>query len=45
MFIDEKPIKRNGVIWYCLKEVGKYSTGDYYWFTLNQVLICSEFSE
>lgn len=45
MFIDEKPIKRNGVVWYCLKEIGKYSTGDYYWFTLNQVLICSEFSE
>jgi hypothetical protein len=45
MFIDEKPIKRNGVVWYCLKEIGKYSTGDYYWVTLCQVMICSEFSE
>ena len=43
MFIDEKPIKINGVVWYCLKEIGRYATGNYYWFTLNQVMICSEF--
>ena len=42
MFIDEKPIARNGVVWYCLKEIGKNSSGDYHWFTLNQVVICSE---
>lgn len=42
MFIDERPVQRNGVIWYCLKEVGKYSRGDYYWLTLNQIVICSE---
>jgi hypothetical protein len=40
MFIDEKPFERCGVVWYCLKEIGKYSGGDYYWFTLNQVIIC-----
>lgn len=40
MFIDEVPITRNGVTWYCMKEVGKYASGDYYWYTLNQVMIC-----
>ena len=42
VFIDEKPIRRGGVIWYCLKEIGEYSEGNYYWFTLNQLIICSE---
>lgn len=42
MFVKEKPIKQNGCIWYCMKEIGRGSTGDYYWFTLNQVMICSE---
>lgn len=42
MFIDERPINRNGVVWYCLKEIGKYATGDYFWFTLNQLIICNE---
>lgn len=40
MFIDESPITKNGVVWYCVKCVGKHSSGDYYWFTLNQIVIC-----
>lgn len=43
MFIDETPIKRGGVLWYCLKDVGKYAEGNFYWFTLNQLMICNEF--
>ena len=42
MFVDEKPFSREGVIWYCLKDVGKYSEVNYHWFTMNQILICSE---
>ena len=42
MFIDETPIKRGGVLWYYLKDVGKYAEGNYYLFTLNQLMICSE---
>lgn len=41
MFIDEKPMSNYGLTWFCLKEVGKYSSGDYHWFTLEQLVICS----
>jgi hypothetical protein len=27
---------------FCLKEVGQDSTGDWYWYTLDQLLICGE---
>jgi hypothetical protein len=40
MFIDEPPFKKNGVTWFCLKEVGMGVSGDWYWFTLNQLMIC-----
>jgi hypothetical protein len=39
IFINEKPIKRNGVIWFCLKEIGFGVSGDLHWFTLNQLMI------
>jgi len=42
MFIDEPPIKRNGVTWFCLKEIGTGNNGDLHWFTLNQLLICDK---
>lgn len=42
IFIDEKPIIKNGVVFYALKEIGKYTNGDYYWFSLNQLMICEE---
>jgi hypothetical protein len=45
MFIDERPMKLNGMVFYCLKEIGKGSTGDWHWFTLNQIMLCNEFSE
>lgn len=41
MFVDEKPMSNYGLTWFCLKEVGKYSSGDYHWFTLEQLVICS----
>lgn len=41
IFVDESPIVKDGVVWYCLKEIGYESTGDYRWYTLNQVMICS----
>jgi hypothetical protein len=40
MFVDEPPIKRNGVTWFCLKEVGQVIYGDLRWFTLNQLVLC-----
>ena len=42
MFIDEPPFSRDGVTWYCLKEVGVGVTGDWHWYTLNQLMICTE---
>lgn len=42
MFIDEPPVKKNNMTWYCLKDVGVLASGDYHWFTLDQVMICSE---
>ena len=41
MFIDEPPYTCNGVTWYCLKEVGVGVMGDWHWFTLDQLMICS----
>lgn len=37
VLIDEPPFKRNGVVWYCFKLIGKDSTDDWYWFTLDQI--------
>lgn len=42
MFIDEPPIKRQGCVWYCLKDIGKGNPEDWHWFTLNQLMICEE---
>jgi thymidine kinase len=39
MFIDEVPFFKNGMTWYFLKSVGKYANGDYYLYTLDQLLI------
>ena len=41
IFIDQPPERRNGVTWYCLKEVGVGVMGDWHWFTLDQLMICS----
>lgn len=41
MFIDEPPITRDGVTWYCFKEFGTGCSGDWHWFTLNQVMVCN----
>lgn len=40
MFIDEPPYNRDGLTWYCVKEVGKGCMGDYHWYTLDQLMIC-----
>lgn len=40
--IDEYPHKINGVLLFCVKEIGKYSSGDWHWFSLNQLIICEE---
>ena len=39
MFIDEKPIRRQNVVWYCVKEVGVGVMGDWHWYTLDQLMI------
>lgn len=39
-FVDEKPIKRNGVTWFCVREIGTGTSGDLHYFTLNQLMIC-----
>jgi hypothetical protein len=41
MFVDEKPVTRDGLIWFCLKEVGVGVYGDLHWFTLDQLIICN----
>ncbi len=41
MFIDEPPWQTFGFTFYCLKIVAKGSD-DWYWFTLNQLMICDE---
>jgi hypothetical protein len=41
IFIDEKPITKHGLTWFCLKEIGNNSANDYYWFTLDQIVICN----
>ena len=40
IFIDEKPITKNGVTWFCLKEIGNGCNGDWHWLTLNQITVC-----
>jgi len=40
MFIDEKPINKENLTFFCLKEIGKGTHGDWYWFTLDQLIIC-----
>lgn len=42
MFIDEEPHEVKGIVWYCLKEVGIGVSGDWHWYTLNQLMICEE---
>ncbi len=45
MFIDEPPVRRNGVIWFCVKETGVGVSGDWLWYTLDQLMICSATQE
>lgn len=40
VFTQDAPIRRNGVVFYCLKEVGEHSSGEYHWLSLNQIIIC-----
>lgn len=40
MFIDEPPIKKESMTWFCLKEIGVGVSGDYHWHTLDQIIIC-----
>lgn len=40
MFIDELPIIKFTKTWYCVKEIGDDTNGDWYWFTLDQLMIC-----
>lgn len=42
MFIDQKPYPINGVLFYCVKEVGVGVMGDWHWYSLNQLMICEE---
>ncbi len=41
MFIDEPPMVVKGETFYCLLEVGIGVSGDWHWFTLNQLIICN----
>lgn len=44
MFVNEAPVLIHGMKFYCFTPVGVgVSNGDFYWFTLNQVMICSDF--
>lgn len=40
IFIDEPPFEYAGVKFYCLKEIGTGANGDWYWFSMNQLIIC-----
>lgn len=43
IFLDEAPVTRYTETWFCVKEfstTGKKVNGDWYWFTLNQLIIC-----
>ena len=42
MFIDEPPFKINGVTFFCLKEIGVQTGGDWHWYSLNQLIFCKE---
>lgn len=42
MFINERPVKVGGVIFYCLKEIGHNVHGDWHYYSLNQLMICNE---
>ena len=41
MFVDEAPEKRNELTWWCLKEIGIGASGDYHWYTLDQLIMCN----
>lgn len=41
MFIDEPPIKRGNMTWFCLEEVGVGVNEDWHYFTLDQLIICN----
>lgn len=40
IFINEKPVLKNGCMWFCLKEIGANTSGDWHWLTLNQLIVC-----
>ena len=40
LFIDEEPIQHGGIMWFCLKEIGKDGNGDYHYLTLDQLVLC-----
>ena len=40
LFIDEAAISRGGITWFCLKAIGKDGNGDYYYLTLDQLVLC-----
>jgi len=42
MFIDEKPHQHNNLTFFCLKEIGKGCSGDWHWFTLDQLMVCDD---
>lgn len=39
MFLNEPPMRKDGVVFYCLKEVGVNAPDDWYWFSLDQLII------
>lgn len=41
MFIDEPPHQHYSLTFYCVKEVGKNASGDWHWFTLDQLILCN----
>lgn len=42
MFIDEQPFWKHNHWWYCIKEIGKEADDNWYWYSLNQLMICVE---
>lgn len=40
IFLDEPVYKKKGMTWYCLKDIGTGASGDWYWLTLDQLIIC-----
>lgn len=41
MFVNEPPFKKMGVEFYCLQEIGNVVFGDWYFFSLEQLIICN----